>query len=305
MKSKQPNPASPRAKLPRTDLALEEREYIQRESGQSTELSGVQVRTAIRRGIKTTTVRITDAEGEKQLRKPIGTYVTLELDALNRHQLKAFQRVTETLAGELASLMKLTRDASVLVVGLGNEDVTPDSIGPRCLKRLFVTRHLQQQIPDSYGTLRTVSALAPGVMGSTGMESAELVRAVITKLHPDCIIAIDALAAREVSRICSTVQLTDTGLIPGSGVGNRRAALNTQTLGIPVFAIGTPTVTEAAWLMPEGRAAEAADCIVLPRNIDEKADQIAALIAGSLNLALHSNLTRDQIAQFVETCEKQ
>lgn len=288
-------------KPPRTDLAMEEREYFQQEAGGSTQLPGVEANVAVRRGIRTTTVRILSEEGAVQLHKPIGTYVTLELEELNRHQRKAFSRVTQTLAGELAALMQLPQDASVLVVGLGNPDVTPDSIGPRCLKRLLVTRHLRQTIPESFGTLRAVSALQPGVMGSTGMESAEIVRAVISKTKPDCLLVIDALAAREVSRICSTVQLSDTGLTPGSGIGNRRAALTKQELGIPVFAVGTPTVTEAACLFPEEKKQEAADCIVTPRDIDEKAEQIAALIAGSINLALHSGLTGDQIAQFVET----
>lgn len=291
-------------KRPCTDLALEEHEYVRREAGQTSSLPGVQAKTNVRRGIKTTTVRILNEEGERQLRKPVGTYVTLELDELNRHQIKAFGRVTQTLAGEIADLMKLPPDASVLVVGLGNPDVTPDSIGPRCLKRLFVTRHLMGQLPESFGKLRTVSALQPGVMGSTGMESAEIIRAVICQTHPDCIIVIDALAASDISRICSTVQLTDTGLTPGSGIGNRRAALTKQELGIPVFAIGTPTVTDASVVVSEAQKQAAGDCIVIPRTIDAKADQIAALIAGSLNLALHSGLTYDQIAQFVETCER-
>lgn len=290
--------------IPRTDLALEEREYLQQEVGQSTELPGIRAKTAVRRGIKTTTVEILDEEGVRQLHKPVGTYITLELEELNRHKLKAFGRITDTLAGELAALMKLPAEASVLVVGLGNPDVTPDAIGPRCLKRLFVTRHLMQNIPDCFGNLRSVSALQPGVMGSTGMESAQVVQAVISKIKPDCMIVVDALAAREVSRLCSTVQLSDTGLTPGSGIGNRRAALTQKELGIPVFAIGTPTVTEAASFLPQEQKGEAADCIITPRSIDEKADQIAALIAGGINLALHSKLTKDQIAQFVETFEK-
>lgn len=291
-------------KLPRTDLALEEQEYLQKEAGQAARLSGVQVQTAVRRGIRTTAVRVLNEEGERQLHKPVGTYVTLELDDLNRRQRKAFERIEQTLAGELAALMKLKPDTSVLVVGLGNPDVTPDSVGPRCLKRLFVTRHLREHIPDSFGTLRTVSALQPGVMGSTGMESAETVRAVIAETKPDCLLVIDALASREMSRLCTTVQLSDTGLIPGSGLGNRRAALTEQTLGIPVFAIGTPTVTEAAGLLPQDRKREAEDCIITLRSIDEKTEQIAALIAGSVNFALHSGLTGDQIAQFVETFGK-
>ncbi len=291
-------------KRPHTDLALEEREYVQQEAGECTALPGVQAKATVRRGIKTTVVKVLDAEGERQLHKPIGTYVTLELEELNRHQIKAFGRITQTLAGEMADLMKLPSDAAVLVVGLGNPDVTPDSIGPRCLKHLFVTRHLMGQLPECFGKLRTVSALQPGVMGSTGMESAEIVRAVISKTRPDCLIVIDALAAREISRICSTVQLTDTGLTPGSGIGNRRAALTKQELGIPVFAVGTPTVTDASGVVSEAQKQAARDCIVTPRTIDAKADQIAALIAGSLNLALHSGLTCDQISQFVETCER-
>lgn len=288
--------------FPQTDLALEAQEYLQAEAGDFP-LPGIKVSSAERRGIRTTTVKILDAEGARQLHKPIGTYVTLELEDLNRHKFKAFGRIVQTLAGELAALMRLKEDASVLVVGLGNPDVTPDSIGPRCLKRLLVTRHLMQNIPESYGTLRTVSALQPGVMGSTGMESAEIVKAVVEGTRPDCVIAIDALAAKEVSRICSTVQLSDTGLIPGSGVGNRRSALTERVLGVPVFAIGTPTVTEASALLSNTEKDVAPDCIITPRDIDTKAGQIAALIAGSINLALHSNLSRDQISQFVETLE--
>lgn len=289
--------------LPKTDLALELQEYLQTEAGQDTKLQGVEAKTVSRHGIRTTTVRITDAEGARQLQKPVGTYVTLELEELNKHRQRAFARITETLAGEMALLMKLPKDASVLVVGLGNPDITPDSVGPRCLKKLLVTRHLQQYIPEAFGRLRTVSAMQPGVMGSTGMESAELVKAAASVIRPDCVIAVDALAAREVSRICSTVQLSDTGLIPGSGIGNRRSALTERELGVPVFAIGVPTVTDAAALLPPSERASAADCIVTPRGIESKTAQIADLIAGALNLALHSGLTGAQISQFVENCE--
>lgn len=290
-------------RLPKTDLALEVHEYLQTEAGQASKLQGVTAKTVSRHGIRTSTVRILDAEGERLLQKPIGTYITLELEELNRHKLRAYQRTTETLAGEMALLMKLPAEAAVLVIGLGNPDITPDSIGPRCLKKLLVTRHLQQYIPESFGKLRTVSAMQPGVMGSTGMESAEIVKAAISVIRPDCIVAIDALAAKEISRICSTVQLSDTGLIPGSGIGNRRSALTKQELGIPVFAIGVPTVTDAAALLPPSEYGSAEDCIITPRNIEEKTGQIAALIADALNLALHSGLTGAQISQFVEHCE--
>lgn len=289
--------------FPKTDLALEVQEYLQSEAGQSTDLPGIEVKTTVRRGIKTTTVQILNEEGQRQLHKPIGTYVTLELEDLNRHRLKAFRRLTQTLAGELAALMRLPADAAVLVVGLGNPAVTPDSVGPRCLRHLLVTRHMLQDIPESFGKLRAVSALQPGVMGSTGMESAEIVKAVVKSTQPDCVIAIDALAAKEVSRICSTVQLSDTGLIPGSGVGNRRRALTEQQLGVPVFAVGTPTVTDASLLFSGAEKGAAEDCIITPRDIGAKADQIAALIGGAINLSLYPGLSGDQISQFVETVE--
>lgn len=288
------------ARTGRTDLALEERELWHAEAGQSTQIPGVLAQQTVRRGIRTTLVRVLDAQGSRELHKPEGTYVTLELDELRRHELRAFHRVTQTLAGELAALMRLPEQASVLVVGLGNEDVTPDALGPLVLRRLLVTRHLQQSESFPYGKLRPVSALQPGVLGTTGMESFDVVRSVVERTKPDVLIAVDALAARSLDRLCSTVQLTDTGIVPGSGVGNRRAALTKKQLGLPVFAIGAPTVADATALLPQADVSSGVDMIVTPRSIDASVRQIAGVIGTALNLSLHNQLTREQIEQFVE-----
>ena len=293
-----PPPSTPAQRSARTDLALEQRELWHREAGSAAELPGVSVSVLQRRGIRTTVVRILDETGARELQKPPGTYVTLELTELERSEPHAFRRVTETLAGELAALLQLQPEAAVLVVGLGNEDVTPDALGPLVLRRLLVTRHLRTD--PALLRLRQVSALQPGVLGSTGMESFEIVRSVVRQTQPDAVICVDALAAREPERLCATVQLSDTGIVPGSGVGSHRAALTKETLGVPVFAIGAPTVTEAAGLLPD--ALPAADLIVTPRAIGAKLRRIAAVIGTSLNLSLQNGLTRGQIEQFVEGC---
>lgn len=281
----------------RTDLALEERELWHREAGEAAKIPGVRAETTLRRGVRTTVVRILDAEGSRELHKPPGTYVTLELDDLLRQETRAWQRVSRTLAGELSALMQLAPDASVLVVGLGNEDVTPDALGPLTLRRLLVTRHLGAE-STQFGRLRRVSALQPGVLGTTGMESAEVVRSVIDRTHPDALICVDALAARSLDRLCATVQLSDAGIVPGSGVGNRRMALTGERLGLPVFAIGAPTVADATTLLSKD-ASSGGDMIVTPRSIDTQVRQIAGLIGTALNLSLQNRLSAEQIEQFV------
>lgn len=288
---------SPQSRSTRTDLAMEERELWHREAGQAARIPGVEAEETVRRGIRTTAVRIRSEEGSRELHKPQGSYITLELDDLRRMEEHAFRRVSRTLAGELAALMRLPEKASVLVVGLGNEDVTPDALGPLVLRRLFVTRHLTEALAP-LASLRPVSALQPGVLGTTGMESFEVVQSVLERTKPDALIAVDALAARSVGRLCATVQLSDAGITPGSGVGNSRLALTREKLGLPVFAIGAPTVVDAGALLPDG-AENGADMIVTPRSIDAQVRALAGLIGTALNLSLHNQLTQEQIEQFV------
>ena len=191
-----------------------------------------------------TEVHVLDVAGENALCKPIGDYYTLALDPLLRREDDAFENAAQTLA-ELRGVLPLMPGASVLVVGLGNRAITPDAVGPDAVDSVMVTRHLREQLPEHFGQFRSVAALAPGVLGTTGVESADMIRALADRLHPDAIIAVDALACAQLDRLGRTVQLTDTGITPGSGVGNDRTGLSRDTLGIPVAAIGLPTVIDA------------------------------------------------------------
>lgn len=230
----------------RTDLALEARE-IWAESAQE-RIEGVEALESTRKGYPVTTVRVTSERGASALGKPMGTYITLELAGLRRREADAFPRAATALAEELKRLLSLKKGDSVLVVGLGNQAITPDNIGPGAVNHTLATRHLVEQVPEHFGHFRPVAALAAGVLASTGMESSELVRAVTDRIKPACVIAIDALASRSLKRVCTTIQLADTGITPGSGVGNHRAALNRETLGVPVIALGVPTVVDVATL---------------------------------------------------------
>ena len=187
--------------------------------------------------------------------------MTLELDGLARREEDAFGRAARALAAELGALLGLAPGAPALVVGLGNRAITPDNIGPKAADQTMVTRHLVERVPEHFGSFRPVAALAAGVLGTTGMESGEVVRAVAEQIKPACVVAVDALASRSLRRVCRTIQLADTGITPGSGVGNARAALNAETLGVPVIAVGVPTVVDAATLTCDvlaeaGRGAE-------------------------------------------------
>ena len=186
--------------------------------------------------------------------------------------------------------------ASVLVVGLGNRAITPDAVGPDAIDSVMVTRHLREQLPEHFGQFRSVAALAPGVLGTTGVESADMIRALADRLHPDAIIAVDALACAELDRLGRTVQLTDTGITPGSGVGNDRTGLSRDTLGIPVAAIGLPTVIDAGGFSDDPRAAQ---MFVTPRDIDAVVRDAAKLIGYGINLALHDGLTIGDVDMFL------
>jgi len=284
----------------RTDLAMEERELRQQSAEAQTKLPGVWARESQRKGVKTTIIKILDERGAQALRKPVGTYLTLELDSFTRREPYSFSRAAQALARELR---RLAGDAKeILVVGLGNRAVTPDAVGPETLDSLIVTRHVKNQLPDAFGAFRSVSASAPGVLGTTGMESAELVRGAAERIKPDLIFVIDALAASNPSRICNTVQLSDTGIIPGSGIGNSRAAMNEETLGSPVVSIGVPTVVDAGSFLC-GRGASGTGCppgmIVTPRDIDARVREISRLIGYGMNLALHDGLTIEEIPCFL------
>ena len=278
----------------RTDLAVEEHALWAQSAGAQTELPGVRAAQREVRGVGIHTVRILDDEGARQLHKPVGTYVTLETDPLRRREPSGFARTVQVMAAELGKLLDRTK--RTLVVGLGNAAVTPDAVGPLTLRSLIVTRHLP--VLTQHGGFCDLSALEPGVLGTTGIESAETVRAVAGAMQPEQIVVVDALAAAEPARICASIQLTDTGIVPGSGVGNSRAAFSRETLGAPVVAIGVPTVVDAQTLLPEGQTC-APGLIVTPRDIDARVRETAQVIGYALDLALHRGLRLEDVPCFL------
>ena len=289
----------------RTDLALEARELWKEGREAAEEIPGVTFEEQQRDGIHLSRLEIRSQEGAEELGKPQGIYVTLEIESMLRREEDAFESAVSLLAEQLRTCLALKEEATVLVAGLGNRAVTPDAIGPEAADQVIVTRHLKAQLPQAFTGFRNVSVLRTGVMGTTGIESAEVIGAVCEKLKPDCIIALDALASRETRRLCRTVQLTDTGIVPGSGVGNSRAALNRETLGVPVVAIGVPTVVDAGSLaaeltgtVPDSQIPEST-MIVTPREIDQRIQEIARLIGYGINMALHTDLTIRDIDLFV------
>jgi len=231
-----------------TDLALEMAEQLGDEAFGG--LDGVEMESEQIDNIKITTISITNETGAKSLGKPIGNYVTIESPDIKEPDVDAHEQIMGLLTDSLAALrqgLSVPDGGTVLVIGLGNRDVTPDALGPQVVSKILVTRHIMEAVPKSLlGNLRPLAALAPGVMGATGIETAEVVKGLIDNIKPDLVIAIDALAARSLTRINQTIQLADTGISPGAGVGNRRAPLSQATLGVPVIAIGVPTVTDAA-----------------------------------------------------------
>lgn len=296
----------------RTDLALEARELWQESAEKTTELSGVRATDGEKEGYPITRVEILDKSGSEALGKPVGTYVTLDLTVLAKREEEAFPRAARALAGELSSLLKLDARAPALVVGLGNRAITPDAVGPGAADHTMVTRHLVERVPEHFGAFRPVAVLAAGVLGTTGVESGDLVRAVADRIKPACVIAVDALASRSLKRVCTTVQLADTGIIPGSGVGNARAALNRETLGIPVIAVGVPTVVDAATLAADllektgqenfdskSLSVESGGLMVTPRDIDQRVADMAKVVGFGINLALQTGLTVEDVEMFL------
>ncbi|OUN05766.1 GPR endopeptidase [Flavonifractor sp. An92] len=288
----------------RTDLADEAHALWKESAGAETALPGVKAREEEKNGCPVTRVDILDEAGARALGKPVGHYVTLDLTDLKNRADGAFSRSVEAVAGELSALLKdLPPDAPVLVVGLGNRAITPDAVGPTTTDHTLVTRHLVEQVPEHFGHLRPVAALAAGVLGTTGMESGELAQAVAGRLNPAAIIAVDALASRSLSRVCTTVQLSDTGIVPGSGVGNHRKALDRHTLGVPVIAVGVPTVVDGATLAldllggdgetpdPAVLRGAGADVVVTPRDIDQRVADLSKVVGYAIDLALQPSLT--------------
>lgn len=274
----------------RTDLALEERESF---DGSGVEIHGVEVEESCdeERDVRLTRVKIVSERGAREMGKSRGTYLTLEAPGLASPDEDYHREVSEMIADLLRELTGTAE--SVLVAGLGNRDVTPDALGPQAVSNLMITRHLIREYGREMMGMDgccVVSGIVPGVMAQTGMETSEILQGIIEETRPDLLIVIDALAARSTRRLGRTVQITDTGIQPGSGVGNHRESLTKESLGIPVIAIGVPTVVEAAAIVYDAQG----NCekmpphlngmFVTPKNIDEMIKQLSFTLSEALNM---------------------
>ena len=281
----------------RTDLALEAQELWQESARNTTRLSGVRAGTRRQAGYLVSRVEILNDQGARTLGKPQGTYLTVDLSSFWQRRADFFERAVRVVGTQLKSL--IPAEGPVLVVGLGNPAMTPDAVGPLTARSVLVTRHLLAAMPKQFAGFRPVAVQETGVLGTTGVESAEAVRGLTAQTNPALVIAVDALASRRCERVCSTVQLSDSGIVPGSGVGNHRAALNQETLGVPVIAIGVPTVVEAATLAADlleeaglGEIDEGAlrrgrpGMMVTPREIDAQVRELAKILGYGINWAL-------------------
>ena len=310
----------------RTDMAMESVQMVKER--QKTEVDGVvQERTEPTEGMQVIRVRIANEQGAKSVGKPVGRYVSMDLDKPFERGTAFLENASREFSAHVRALMDTFKkgDAPVLVIGLGNRDVTPDSLGPRVVERVLVTRHLKGVVPDELvSRLHGVCGLAPGVLGVTGMETAEIVRGVVETVKPCAIVAIDALAARSLGRIASSMQVSDTGISPGSGLGNRRKGIDEATVGCPVVAIGVPMVVYAATIAHDTAAQafadmkvgneeaskmletvykkavdEMGDMVVTPKEVDELVDDCADLVADSINMALHESVSLEDVRRFM------
>lgn len=234
----------------RTDLADERRDLYRKANHVAKEIEGVETtEEQVDDKIKVTRVKITNEQGEQAIGKVKGNYITIDIKKMNTISEEDIELAAETLAIEMKHLIEenIQPKEDILIVGLGNSDVTPDALGPKVIKDIDITRHIIQYLPQYIDeNARPVSAIAPGVLGTTGIETVEIIKGVVENVRPKLLIVIDALASRSIERISSTVQLSDTGIVPGGGVGNTRKEITKNTLGIPVIAVGIPTVVETA-----------------------------------------------------------
>lgn len=280
-------------RITRTDLALEGVEQL-RQGGDISRLDGVCAAEYTRHGYGVTDVRVATKQAAEAVGKPEGRYVTIDLRPYFRREEGFFARAARCLASELRTLLPgVGEDWPVLVAGLGNRGMTADAVGPLALESLLVTRHMVRSLPRQFRGFTPVSALAPGVLAATGMEALELLRGAVQATGCAAVIAVDALAARSRERLCTTVQLGDTGLIPGSGVGNHRKAIDKTTLGVPVVAVGVPTVI-AAHLLGDGQP-EDDPLFLTPRDIDGKVRELGRVIGYGVTLALQEGLSVEDV----------
>ncbi len=282
--------------IARTDLALEDAEII------SSTPRGVSICKEEMERVKITRIQITDSAGEKAIGKPKGNYITAEVPRFTASSVLD-QKTAHLLSRELDFLLPKNRDL-ILVAGLGNTDITPDALGPLVCEKILATRHISKELAHELGLggLKSVAVISPGVLGKTGIETRELILCAVKSISPSAVIIIDALAARNLSRLGCTVQISDSGICPGSGVGNSRAEINEKFLGVPVIALGVPTVVDAKTLvcdLTDNNGENCPDMIVTPKEIDMMINRACELISASINLCLQPSLSLDELLGLI------
>jgi spore protease len=316
----------------RSDLILDTPELVKPERGKGIE--GLEVNEKKTKYSDVTIVDVKNDNGSKVTGKPVGRYITIDTRDISAGDCEIRAHVAEELATQL-KIMYDWKGKTVLIVGLGNKNITPDSLGPKTVDKLMITRHINEYVPEHLDDgIIPVCAIAPGVLGTTGIESEEIVEGIVERVKPDAVIVIDSLASGSLNRINTTLQIADTGITPGSGVGNNRKGLNEQSLGVKVIAIGVPTVIDAAVIVDEtinlisqegekhekpgilgviGQMEEAerqefirqildpysGGLIVTPRDIDHEMDNISHVIANALNMCLHRDITPETACKYI------
>lgn len=284
------------ANIARTDLASEAARLWRDSAGETGELQGVKAGEEHLNGFSVSAVEILNELGEQALGKPRGRYYTLELPSRFERGAEDFPSAAQAISSLIARCADLSSCANFLIAALGNPDITPDALGPLAASNIIVTRHLKKSAPEQFKAFRTSALCRTGVLGTTGIESAIQIKTLCNELKPDCVIAVDALAGLDVSRLCRTVQICGTGISPGSGVGNDREALNQESLGVPVIALGMPTVIDAGIIANQQGLQS---MFVTPRDIDSSVRSAGRLIGYGINLALHPGLTVADIDMLV------
>lgn len=325
----------------RTDMADESRVVgagAQARAQQQEFGDGIQIEQDGDNEVSITRVHVNTHEGEQKVGKPIGTYITMDIPKIRDRSRDLYEKVCRMLARELEGLIHIDKKDTVLVVGLGNWNVTADALGPRVAQYVLVTRHIYEYLPQEVdATERPVCAISPGVLGITGIETGHIVKGIVDNVKPALVIAVDALASRNMNRVNASIQLANTGIAPGSGVGNRRLALTRESLGVPVIAIGIPTVVDAATMASDtldlimdsmmnqaGPSSEfyrmlqgidreekyrmiiellepySGNLIVTPKDTDEFVDYLSKLVANGINMALHENIGPKDVDRFLQ-----
>ncbi len=319
----------------RTDLAIEAKEDYTK--AHKNEIDGVIVDENTVNNNKVTTVTINNEDGAKKLGKPIGTYITVDIKDHTIYDGELMDDVSKAVGKTLKKLVNIKKEQTALIVGLGNWKVTPDALGPKVVEKIMITRHLKEVMPEAIDdSIIPVCAIAPGVLGITGIETVEIIKALVEKIKPDLVICIDALASRRIERVNRTIQISNTGISPGAGVGNHRMQISEETLGVKVIAIGVPTVVDASTIANDSidlvideliRKSESGseffnmikgidkneksilikellnpyvgDLIVTPKEVDLVIDSLSKIIANGINIAVQPNLELEDINKFL------